>query len=83
MAKEVMKFSDSHKKRRHTRTHLPLPSMRYMSQSRLDCGLIESRSGEWVFEVWETWGKRSVGVDGRRLCVCVCFYIDTKSDRQV
>ena len=76
MAKEVMKFSDAHKKHTHTHTHtqLPLPSMGYMSQSRLDCGLIESRGSVWVFEVSETgeggvWGWRVRG----------CVFIQTEN----
>lgn len=72
MAKEVMKFSDSHKKHRHTRAHLPLPSMGYMSQSRLDCGLIESRSSMWVFEVWET---QEEGVWGWMVEGCECVFL--------
>ncbi len=59
MVREVMKFSDSHTANidvhththKHIHTYLPLLSVGYMSQSRLDCGLIESRGSVWVFEV--------------------------------
>lgn len=80
MAKEVMKFSDSHKK--HRRIHTSPTSLHgvYVTiQTWLWFNWIKRQ----CVGVWGLGKKECVGGWQERVCVCVLVYIDRKSDFQV